>query len=117
MIHSKYSNGSETWYEYDSNGNLIHTKDSDGYEAWNKYDAKGNKIYCETNSGYEYWYDYDYNGNLIHQNSAVKKSIPDKKKREIMEDLHKKLSHEYWYEYEYDSNNKIKGKTAYISIK
>ena len=29
-------------YEYDSNGKVIHSKDSNGFESW--YDSKGNSI-------------------------------------------------------------------------
>ena len=31
-IHTKYSNGYEYWYEYDTNGTLIHMNDSEGFE-------------------------------------------------------------------------------------
>ena len=32
LIHYKYSNGYEEWYEYDKNNNEINHKDSNGYE-------------------------------------------------------------------------------------
>ena len=38
----KYSDGFETWYEYNEKGNIIHHKHSDGFEIW--YDGKGNII-------------------------------------------------------------------------
>ena len=39
LIHSKYSNGLELWYEYDTNGNQIHHKNSRGFEIWKEYDT------------------------------------------------------------------------------
>ena len=42
LVHYKYSNGTECWYEYDENNNLIHAKNTSGYECW--YDSKGNEI-------------------------------------------------------------------------
>ena len=51
IIHEKYKNGEEHWYEYDSNGNMIHDKtnlhnEGDGtcIESWNEYDSNGNVI-------------------------------------------------------------------------
>ena len=32
IIHSKWSDGFEQWYEYDTNGTLIHMNDSEGFE-------------------------------------------------------------------------------------
>jgi|688.fasta_scaffold1928994_1 YD repeat-containing protein len=43
--------------EYDSNGNLIHSKDSDGFETWHEYDANGNLIHYKSSGGVESWYD------------------------------------------------------------
>ena len=42
MIHSKDTDGNESWQEFDENNNIIHYKDSNGYESW--HDSKGNKI-------------------------------------------------------------------------
>lgn len=36
-IHTKDSDGKETWYDYDELGRNIHTKDSDGKESWTEY--------------------------------------------------------------------------------
>jgi YD repeat-containing protein len=48
-------NGNESWY--DSNGNMVHSKDSDGYESWREYDSNGNMIHYKDSNGYECWFD------------------------------------------------------------
>jgi YD repeat-containing protein len=63
MIHSKNSDGYESWIEYDSDGNVIHYKHSNGYEFWKEYDSNGNMIHFKNSNGNEYW--YDSNGNKI----------------------------------------------------
>lgn len=89
MIHTKYPNGSEKWYEYDSYGNrhLIHYTASDGFEWW--YDANGKLIYTKNSNGsehwfddsgkpirykdadgYEKWYERDSLGNTIHEKNS-----------------------------------------------
>jgi len=65
VIHIKYSDGFEEWYEYDEKGNIIHYKNSYGSEEWYEYDEKGNRIYGKYSDGYEEWYDEE--GNVIKQ--------------------------------------------------
>ena len=65
MIHIKWSDGDERWY--DENGNVIHEKWSDGIEYWYDYDEKENMIHEKWSDGTEAWYDYDKQGNLIHE--------------------------------------------------
>ena len=63
LIHAKYSNGYEVWYEYDDKGNCIYIRNSKGYEVWYEYDDKGNCIHKKYSNGDEYW--YDNKGNCI----------------------------------------------------
>lgn len=65
-IYTKYSSGREWWHEYDRNGNCIHEKDSDGTEIWGEYDRNGKLIHIKSSDGREWWYEYDRNGNKIH---------------------------------------------------
>lgn len=55
---------SQTWFEYDSNNNLIHKR------------SKGSNSY----DNYEEWYDYEYdsNNNLIHEKSKRNDYIEEK---------------------------------------
>lgn len=51
-----YNNGGlETWYDYDSKGNVIHWKKKDGDEGWYEYNSKGNLIHFKYSEGYEIW--------------------------------------------------------------
>ena len=54
LIHSKYSDGTEYWFEYDDNGNIVHYKEKD-YEEWFKYD-NGNVIYYKDSDENEIMY-------------------------------------------------------------
>ena len=56
IIHAKFSDGDEWWYDPDANE---HWSDSDGNEHW--YDADGNEHWYDSD-GNEHWYDAD--GNL-----------------------------------------------------
>lgn len=93
----------ETWFEYDSNNNLIHEKykdSSNNYEKWYEYDSNNNLIHekYKNNDGttFEEWYEYDSNNNLIHKKS---KSSSD-------------YISEEWYMYALYSDGKIKYKIA-----
>ena len=39
---------------------MIHEKNSDGEESWYVYDSDGNKIYSISSDGEEYLYEYEY---------------------------------------------------------
>jgi hypothetical protein len=56
LIHSKYSDGYEAWYEFDSDGNCIHYKNSSGHENWRHYGSSGKLINYKSSSGLEKWY-------------------------------------------------------------
>jgi YD repeat-containing protein len=66
MIHSRYSDGFEVWYDYDTNGNEIHSRDSRGYEVWREYDNNGKCIHYRDSTGREWRREYDNNGKLIN---------------------------------------------------
>ncbi|MCQ2241671.1 hypothetical protein [Treponema sp.] len=94
--------------EYDKNGNIIHTLTSMGSEFWWKYDSDGNvisykhkltkndvkdtkytyenglKVYSKDSSGKETWFEYDENRNLIHTIDS--------------------FDFEQWYEYDENNN-------------
>ena len=53
LIHSKASNGLETYYKYDSNNNIIHYKNSNGIEYWQKYDSNNNLIHSKDCNGFK----------------------------------------------------------------
>jgi YD repeat-containing protein len=57
VVHTKNSDGYETWIEYDKNNNRIHYKDSDGYENWREYDENNNLIHRKDSNGFEVWFD------------------------------------------------------------
>ena len=67
LIHTKGSNGSETFWEYDNNGNEIHSKYFDGhsypYERFSYYDSNGKLNHFKDSNCCEYW--YDSNGNKL----------------------------------------------------
>lgn len=62
--YSVKKDGTESWYDYDENGNR-HYINSDGSEWWSDYDLNRNEIHYRNSNGSEYWYDYDKNGNVI----------------------------------------------------
>jgi YD repeat-containing protein len=66
LIHSRYSDGYEVWYDYDTNGNEIHSRDSNGYEVWREYDNNGKCIHYRDSTGREWRREYDTNGKLIN---------------------------------------------------
>jgi len=55
LIYGRYPAGDEIWY--DSNGNVIHFKYSNGHEEWFEYDQNGNEIHWWNSKGIEYWWD------------------------------------------------------------
>ena len=61
LIHGKWSNGDEVWYEYDKKGNLIHEKYPNGDEFW--YNENEKIIHKKCPNGTEYW--FDKKGNKI----------------------------------------------------
>ena len=66
LIHYRYSDGFEVWYDYDTNGNEIHYRNSFGYEVWREYDANGKLIHYRDSTGREWRREYDNNGKLIN---------------------------------------------------
>ena len=66
IIHKKYTDGTEEWY--DEKGNIVHEKYPDGDEVW--LDDKDNIIHTKTSDGEEIWIDYDAEGNKTHIRSA-----------------------------------------------
>lgn len=70
-IHSKDSDGYESWTEYDSNGKHIHYKNPHGDELWWECDSNGNVIHSKNSRGYEDWYEYTYN----EDNKIIKKNL------------------------------------------
>ena len=52
IVHVKYRDGTECWYDYDIDGKLIHEKDSDGYERW--LNGQGNRIHEKLADGDEF---------------------------------------------------------------
>lgn len=97
--HGTYTN--ETWFEYDSNNNLLHEKykysNGNTSEKWYEYDSNNNLIHkkSKNNDGdtSEEWYEYDSNNNLIHKKSKSNDYI-----------------YEDWYMYALYSDGKIKYK-------
>ena len=55
--HSKNSDGSETWREFDKYNNVIHYKSSNGFEYWSEYDSNNNEIHYNDSDGDETWSD------------------------------------------------------------
>lgn len=112
MIISYYNGKSET-YKYKS-GKVVYHKEVDGTRYWYEYDEKNNLIYEKynyntTDSGYEYWYDYDENGNRIHTKSGNGSewwSVYDAKGNIIYE--YSRNGYQTFYEYEFYPNGKVK---------
>ena len=115
LIHSKASDGTEWWWEYDKDGrkirywqnaypmeerwkydekrNGIYHKYFDGKktsEAWKEYDEQGHEIHAKESNGIEWWCEYNEKGNKIHEWDS---NGP---------------AHEHWYEYEHYENGKPK---------
>ena len=97
---SHHTSTNETWFEYDSNNNLLHEKsknnNSDTSEKWYEYDSNNNLLHEKyKNNDYieEEWYEYDSNNNLIHEKSKRNDYIEEK-----------------WYMYALYSDGKIKYK-------
>jgi len=83
IIHIRWNDVVEAWYDYDSDGNRIHTRYKDG-ENW--YDDKGNIIHRKWKEGYEEW--YDDKGKIIHNIDID--------------------GHEYWFEYDSNGTRSIR---------
>lgn len=114
----------ETWFEYDSNNNLLHEKSKDSsnnYEKWYEYDSNNNLIHEKSKENYntsEEWYEYDSNNNLIHKKS--KNNDGDTSEKWYEYDSNNNLIHEKskrndyieekWYMYALYSDGKIKYK-------
>lgn len=78
---------SQTWFEYDSNNNLIHKKskgsnDYDNYEKWYEYDSNNNLLHEKSKSSdiynnYEKWYMY-----ALYSDGKIKYKITLNNKRD-----------------------------------
>ncbi|MBO6131378.1 MAG: hypothetical protein J6P28_05360 [Treponema sp.] len=76
---------SQTWFEYDSNNNLIHKKSNnsyDNYEKWYEYDSNNNLLHEKSKSSdiynnYEKWYMY-----ALYSDGKIKYKITLNNKRD-----------------------------------
>ena len=65
LIHSKASDGKETFSSYNSKGMRTYYRNSNGIEFKFSYDSENRCIYTACSQGYEKWNEYD-GYNLIH---------------------------------------------------
>ena len=80
----RYSDGYETWREYDGDGNQTHYRNSNGFEKWREYDAEGNQTHFRDSNGFEMWWEYD-GGILI--SATVKGYEPETLDDSVLEQL------------------------------
>lgn len=66
LIYIKQVDGTETWFEYDENGNGTRLK-TKGYERWSKYDKNGCLLIQRDTQGMDHRFEYNDNGDLIRE--------------------------------------------------
>ena len=62
--------------KYDERGNIIHSKDSDGNETWHEHDAAGNKTCGRHSDSNETWLEREF-----HRNRKLKKPTTHRSRR------------------------------------
>ena len=69
VIYKNHGEGVESWFEYDEHGNLIHTKScgpDSCFEEWSEFDSDNREVHFKNSHNDETWREYDSKGNMIH---------------------------------------------------
>ena len=114
LIKFSKSDGTETEYKYDDNGNCIYARDADGIWWKTSYFESGREVFTERSDGYWKKEQYDINGHEISSEDStgeLKKYKYDTNGNMVLYEVFDCVSGNptavYQKEYQYDSNNNL----------